>query len=275
LIVVRCNDGGRYEGTQRAKRRPGVFDPGTGRASRDISDYLVEVGEYRRPSAPPDDTQTGRGSRSGAPRTAREVMGWDSRGFWQPKHEEYPDRCECGYDASMLWIPAERSAHASRHRSYLKGKKLTKTFPYERIADNIIHIPGEETGTASRAVYFLARDFNRQYGFDFILWPYMGDYPMSEPGHHAYLYVLGGHAVGTLLGKTGDYYTETGEDIPGVVRLIYTAGGHRRKGIARALALRFAKDLDVSPAALLWEGPITKAGAETIKSISGESALVC
>ncbi len=195
--------------------------------------------------------------------------------LWQTKHERYPSLyCVCGFEASDLLLPEEKARHNTRHRDYVTGKKLGKTFPRERIgSDNIVCVPGEETGIVSRAVYFLARDFNRLCGFDFVMWPYLGETPM-EPEDRAYLYVEAGFAVGLLLGQTEARFSDMDEPIPAFVRAVYTAGGHQRKGIARSLALRFARDLGVEPTALVWDGPVTAGGAALVKSISGPDAMV-
>jgi hypothetical protein len=195
--------------------------------------------------------------------------------LWQTRHEEYPSLyCACGYEITHLRIPAERSAHSARHRAYLKGKQLGKSFPYERIGDdNVVLVSGEETGYASRVVYYLARDFNRQCGFDFVMWPYMGESPIG-PDHRAYLYVQDGFAVGLLLGKTTVRFMDVNEPIPALVQAVYTAGGRRREGVARALVERFAGDCGVEGSSLVWDGPVTAAGAALIKSTSGTEAIV-
>jgi hypothetical protein len=196
--------------------------------------------------------------------------------FMETRHEGDPSRyCECGYPKDGLRIPAERNTHSARHRSYAEGAKLGKTFPFERIAeDNIMCVSGEETGYASRVAYYLARDFKRECGFDFVMWPYMGEQAMGEPGHRANLYVEGGFAVGLLLGQSDVKWLDADGSIPALVRGIYTAGAHRRKGIANILAERFARDVGAAPQALVWDGPLTAAGAAVVRSVGGPEAIV-
>ncbi len=195
--------------------------------------------------------------------------------LWKTRHESCPDLyCACGYRVTQLWIPGQRNAHSARHRSYVYGKKLTKAFPYDRIGeDDIVCVPGEETGIVSRAVYYLARDFNRECGFDFLLWPYKGHRPMEDPGYRAYLYVQDNYAVGMLLGQTGGIrFADVDEPMPALVRAVYTAANYRRRCIARSLAERFADDVGVEPMSLFWDAPFTRGGAALVRSFREEAA---
>jgi hypothetical protein len=181
--------------------------------------------------------------------------------LWKTRQERYPDLyCACGYRMNdLLWIPGERSRHTARHRAYSCGKKLSESFPRERIGpDNIVVVPGEETGVVSRTVYYLARDFHRQCGFDVVPWSYMGERPLGDPGCVAYLYVRDGFGVGIVIGDRTSR----------LVRVVYTAANYRRQGVASKLAARFAGDLEMAVSDLAWDGPFTSGGAALMRRLS-------